>query len=133
MADPKPADPIPQDPIFSPEKMLNGDLIACIDWIDLFLGELHVNQSSKTKMSHPSDIDRYDQMEALFRDILARKAGKPPLDLPGSHPRRQNLQTPPALFHVANPYNMELMNLWATMREEMGTCQSSRKATSFED
>jgi hypothetical protein len=107
----------------------NQDVVGLTERIDDFTYEMMKSQSSNVH-----DVSEFDQ-ERLLAYINAVNVymdwieGQPQLDLPETSPKLYPLPAPPELLDIENSAVKDVVRLWTTMRGELVSSQSARRAT----
>lgn len=110
-------------------QVFNDDIAGIYRRINKFLEELQ-----KSASSNVADINDFDKTRVL--SYLASLTAyvnwivdQPLLDLPETHPKILELESPPELLPVENLMVKDLMRLFERVRDEILSSQSARNAT----
>ena len=119
------------DPIESPEKMQNLDIIDLCNRLDTYLLESAQSASATRHETSDHDSKRMEAMIARFKSRFELYNGEPELDLPKYHPKALPVPTPPTINNVENADIQQFLKLLIALRIELAFSDSAERSTSF--
>ena len=117
------------DPIDSPAAIQNIDIVDLVNRLDVYMLEISAASSATRHETTVHDVNRVEAMVTRFETRFNLLAGQPELDFPKTHPKAWTVPAAPDLPILENQDSQTIINLLATMRQEIAGSDSAERTT----